>query len=183
MVIQRNEDRQGRRRGEKRSPKITKRMLIIGSLIVFAIGIIFAMLLSLTGSNVNIGPNVGEHIHAKYAVRVCGEKIKDFPYSAGDVHTHGDGLIHIHPNHVREAGSNANIARFMAGTGSKITDQYLTLPTGEKYENGQSCPDGQIGKLLLKVNGVEQKIIASYVPIDGDEIEILFLKSEYQIQE
>jgi len=177
MVILRREGREDRRRGERRAPKISRRGLIIGSIVVVAIGAVSAMLILLTGSNVNIGPNVGDHFHAKYAVRVCGEKVTDFPYSSGGIHTHGAGVIHIHPTHVREAGSNATVARFMAGTGSQITDNFLTLPTGERYENGQPCPDGKIGQLLLRVDGVAQNDIAEYVISESEteqEIEILF---------
>ena len=186
MVILRREGREDRRRGERRAPKLSRRGLIIGSMVVVAIGAVSAMLILFTGSDGKIGPNVGDHFHGKYAVRVCGDKITDFPYSSGGIHTHGDGLIHIHPTHVREAGSNATIARFMAGTGSQITDNFLTLPTGEKYENGQLCPDGKIGELLLKVNGVSQNQIAEYVLSESEaeqEIEILFQQLDNQSKE
>ena len=177
MVILRREGREDRRRGERRAPKLSRRGLIIGSIVVVAIGAVSAMLILFTGSEAQIGPNVGDHFHAKYAVRVCGEKITDFPYSSGGIHTHGDGVIHIHPTHVREAGSNATIARFMAGTGSKITENFLILPTGEKYETGQPCPDGKIGQLLLRADGVAQNQIAGYVLSESETeqtIEILF---------
>ena len=156
MVILRREGREDRRRGERRAPKLSRRGLIIGSIVVVAIGAVSAMLILFTGSEAQIGPNVGDHFHAKYAVRVCGEKITDFPYSSGGIHTHGDGVIHIHPTHVREAGSNATIARFMAGTGSKITENSLILPTGEKYETRLPCPDGKIGQLLHRADGVSR---------------------------
>ena len=98
MVILRREGREDRRRGERRAPKLSRRGLIIGSIVVVAIGAVSAMLILFTGSEAQIGPNVGDHFHAKYAVRVCGEKITDFPYSSGGIHTHGVGLyIYIQP--------------------------------------------------------------------------------------
>lgn len=180
MVILRKEDRQDRRRGERRAPRLTRRIWAIGiAMVLLIFGLTLLLVFSTGSKNSAEGlPGVGDHFHAKYAVRVCGEKVVDFPYSEGGVHTHGDGVIHIHPTHVREAGLNANIARFMAGTGSTITDTSLKLPSGEIYANGDKCPNGMPAILQLKVGNAFLSNISEYVPRDQDDLEILFIALE-----
>ena len=180
MVILRREDRQDRRRGERRAPRLTRRIWVVGLALVLVVIALTLLLVFSTGSKNSMEglPSVGDHFHAKYAVRICGEKVVDFPMSEGGVHTHGDGLIHIHPKHIREAGLNATIARFMAGTGTIITDTSLTLPSGETYANGNKCPNGMPGIWQLKLNDTFLGNIAEYVPRDQDDLEILFIALE-----
>ena len=176
----RRDDRQERRKGERRAPRLTRRIWAVGiAMVLFIFGLTLFLVFS-TGSKNSVEglASVGDHFHAKYAVRVCGEKVVDFPFSEGGVHTHGDGVIHIHPKHVREAGLNANIARFMAGTGSTITDTSLNLPSGEIYSNGDKCPNGMPGILQLKVGDAFLSDIADYAPRDQDNLEILFIALE-----
>jgi hypothetical protein len=119
-------------------------------------------------------PQIGDHRHADYSATLCGESEPPFPISSGGVHTHGLGTIHIHPTQAGEAGLNANLARFIAGTGSRLTNESIELPSGLKYTNGDECPDGGIGQMFLRVNGITTPDMASYVPRDGDDIELGF---------
>ena len=119
-------------------------------------------------------PQIGEHRHANYSITLCGERERAFPISSGGVHTHGDGVMHIHPTHVAEAGLNANLARFIASTGSRLTNDSIELPSGVQYTNGDECPDGGTGQVFLRVNGITMLDQAGYVPRDGDNIELGF---------
>jgi hypothetical protein len=62
-------------------------------------------------------PSVGDHWHAHYTVTVDGAELDIFPASAGDVHSHGDGLVHVHPHSEGTAGEAATLSAFFA-TGS-----------------------------------------------------------------
>lgn len=62
-------------------------------------------------------PRVGDHWHASYEVVLCGRPEPQLAYSPGNIHTHGDGVIHIHPATPEEAGSNAHLGRFFASAG------------------------------------------------------------------
>jgi hypothetical protein len=171
-----NQDRRERRRGQRRAQRLTTRMWLIMGGFVLALVVILGLLIAVTGDGDGGGlyTNVGDHIHAEYSVIVCGEAEPTFPVSSGGVHSHGDGSIHIHPSSPSEAGLNANIARFVASTGSRITDEYIELPSGVQYTNGDLCPDDQPGQMFLRVNGITTQEIASYVPRDGDVIEMGF---------
>ena len=120
------------------------------------------------------GPGLGDHWHASYEVSVCGKVLPPFGGSPGGVHTHGDGLFHIHPRTGSEAGSNANLALFFDSVGGTLRDDGLTLPFGETYTNGDLCPDGQPGQFSVTVNGVVQETLSTYAPQDGDEVSIAF---------
>ena len=170
----RGDRRRQRIKSEKRIGGISKNLkLIMGVVGVFFIGLL-AIIIAFSGDAENAMPQVGDHFHAEYSVSVCGQVQKDYDYSQGGIHTHGEGSIHLHPENSTEAGGNATLARFMAGTGGRLTNSLIVLPSGISYEDGDECPDGNKGKLFLKVNTIEHAEIASYVPKDEDVIIIGF---------
>ena len=163
------------RRTERRRRSASRIWFTIGG-IGIALVVVVAALIVMSGGEEGGGryPQVGDHWHADYTITVCGETIPDFGETPGGVHTHGDGAIHLEPAHPAEAGPSANMARFMAGAGGRLTDTSLRLPSGEEYNNGDTCPDGDSGQVFLMVNGIPSANIASYVPRDGESIEFGF---------
>ena len=148
----------------------------MGGVVLSLVAILGALMASSGGEEGSGGrfPQIGDHWHADYSITLCGETEPPFPISEGGVHTHGSGVIHLHPTHNGEAGRNANLARFIASTGSRLTDESIELLSGVKYTNGDPCPDGEAGQVFLQVNGIAMTGIASYVPRDGDDIEMGF---------
>jgi hypothetical protein len=60
------------------------------------------------------------------------------------IHTHGDGVIHIHPFVSSVAGRDATLGVFFDQIGLQITDTKLTLPNGESFEEGVTkCAGGK----------------------------------------
>ncbi len=59
-------------------------------------------------------PQLGDHIHQAFGVNVCGEWKPDIPEfeSPVGIHTHGDGVLHIHPFSQLGAGANATLGRY-----------------------------------------------------------------------
>ena len=171
-----NQSRRERRREERRVKRFSMRMRFIMGGIALGFVALLGMLIASSGSEEEGGrfPQVGDHWHADYSITLCGESTPQFPISSGGVHTHGSGTIHIHPTHAGEGGLNANLARFIASTGSRLTDNSIYFPSGVKYTNGDPCPNGETGQLFLRVNGITTLDIASYVPRDVDTIELSF---------
>ena len=123
-------------------------------------------------------PQIGSHWHAGYSITACGAAEPRFPddfATSPDIHTHADSVIHIEPRNPSAAGRNATLARFLAGTGSRLTNESIELPSGVKYTNGDECPDGGTGQMFLRVNGITTLDIATYVPRDGDDLEFGFV--------
>lgn len=128
-------------------------------------------------------PRVGEdHWHARYAFVVCDVVQPNAPTWEGTgVHTHGDGIIHIHPFTASEEGRGARLVKWFEYGGGKLTDNSVQLPgSSDVYLNGDECPDGSEGKVQLFVTpaatGVEEEMEdwSDYIPQDGDLIVVYF---------
>jgi len=144
-------------------------------------------------------PSIGDHIHAALDIYVCGQKEPDLPFFEAGVHTHGDGLIHIHPQSASEEGTGASVGRFFQYGGWELSQTTLTLPADTTFKNGDPCPDGQPGVLRMlkyrlswRSTSGDNSILASecsrvadadmqevkdfpgYVPKDGDCLHLIF---------
>ena len=161
-----------RREKRRKKPFTFKMWIIVVSALVLLTSILFILIIS--GSNDEPYPEVRDHWHSEYTVSICGEIQKPFAYSKGGIHTHGEGSIHIHPTNARESGSNATLARFIAGTGGRLTDSSITLPSGKTYNNGDHCDNNKPGEVFLRINNVLVTNISLYVPRDDDEVNIAF---------
>jgi hypothetical protein len=116
-------------------------------------------------------PRVGDDWYASYAVNICGREVEPFPEFDGGVHTHGDGLIHVHPTVPSEEGEGASLVEFFANAGGVLSEQELQLPGGFPWRDGSVCASGRPGRLVVVVNeGPLRDDLETYVPQDGDRI-------------
>lgn len=118
-------------------------------------------------------PRVGAHWHAPFSVEICGRPLA-FPPSPGNIHTHGDGVIHVHPE-TDEEGRQANLATFFASLGVSLKSGELVLPDGRRFRDGDRC--GQTpARLRLWVNDREMppEEFLRYYPQNGDRIRVAF---------
>ncbi len=91
-------------------------------------------------------PRVGDHWHSAYDIYVCTgadtgtwrSKIVNETDPNG-IHTHGDGLIHIHPFNSLASGDDATMSQFFGSYGGHIDDDSIQLDTGETIEEGFDC--------------------------------------------
>ena len=91
---------------------------------------------------------------------VPGEFLAPFTDAQADtlgIHTHGDGLIHIHPFTDSAAGRNATFGMFLDQVGVSMTNETLTLPDGKTFTEGTTkCQGGKDGQLqVAKWNAVD----------------------------
>lgn len=94
-------------------------------------------------------PQLGDHIHQAFAVTTCATEtatiIPEFESEVG-IHTHGDGVLHIHPFSQLGVGANATLGRFFedareAGVDISVSDAKLTF-LGETFEEGKTKCEG-----------------------------------------
>ena len=93
-----------------------------------------------------------DHWHAAFAMNVCGKELPALPQfeSTQGIHTHGDGLIHIHPYEIRAAGKGATIGRFLKGAGVELNnDSFHITAQKDKYEAGVTTCGGKPTELVL----------------------------------
>ncbi len=112
----------------------------------------------------NVGttaPEIGvAHWHEAYAFYVCnsatkGDVIPPIPYQtdAEGIHTHGDGVIAIHPYEKSAAGKNAVLGVFTKVTGVTLNAGELHVPSfagysGHDYHDSDDC-GGKPGRVQV----------------------------------
>jgi len=94
-----------------------------------------------------------DHWHAAFAVNVCGKELPA-PTDATStdalgIHTHGDGLIHIHPFVIAAAGKRATMNKFLDQVGITVTDNGFKLANGKVYEAGKTTCDGKPTEVVV----------------------------------
>lgn len=123
---------------------------VIGVIVLLGVGLI-AFAANERKSDSRIRPIVNEdHWHAAYGVSICGEFQPAGPEfdSPIGIHTHADGVIHIHPFSSGGAGENATLGAFLEGAGIELTDDSLTM-NGETWEEGDQECDGEAAELVV----------------------------------
>ncbi|HEY8546687.1 MAG TPA: hypothetical protein VIL36_16620 [Acidimicrobiales bacterium] len=93
----------------------------------------------------------GDHWHAAYGFYVCGEWKPALPewHDTAGIHSHNDGVIHIHPFGEAGAGRNATMGTFLEEAPDvKLSDDKLELGE-ESWETGKDECDGEKGELVI----------------------------------
>jgi len=116
-----------------------------------------------------------DHWHSSFSVYICDHFMPNVPLfeSVDGIHTHGDGVIHIHPYTPQASGTGATLGFFLksyssngkGGTfklsGSEIQPASIPGDTNvldrKDWHNGDKCPDGQPGEVKFTVNGKQIK--------------------------
>ena len=125
----------------------------------------------------------GDHWHTAYGVYAC-DKFLDFLEDPGrdpdGIHTHGDGVIHVHPFTRRSAGENALLEVYEELMGISFDEDRIEY-AGETFENGDDC-NGEEGVVRFLVNGEEVEGDPSdYKYEDRDVIIIAFTPEDKKI--
>lgn len=104
-----------------------------------------------------------DHWHAAYGVFICDhfEPPVTVQTDPEGIHTHGDGVIHIHPTLSRAAGKNATLARFVSATGMTLNDTSIQLPGGKKYTAGKNKCGTKPAIMQIKVKGQSKPITSN----------------------
>ena len=124
-------------------------------------------------NNQDIGgvPQLEDHIHQAFGVNVCGEWLTDLPEfeTPVGIHTHGDGVLHIHPFSQLGVGSNATLGRFLksarddGGLNVSVSDTELEFG-GETVTEGETKCEG-VDNPMLRMAYWEDASDESAVPL------------------
>ena len=120
-------------------------------------------------------PSIEDHWHVAYSVYICGQRQPDFALWQGGIHTHDDGIIHIHPFLPSEEGEGARLVKWFEYGGGKLTQSEMRMPgSRDEYKNGDECPGGAEAVLRVFVNGELLEDWSEYIPQHGDRVQIEF---------
>ncbi len=87
-------------------------------------------------------PRVGnDHWHSAYGVYDCDRFLPAFTSAADPdgIHSHQDGVVHIHPWNSSASGDRADLDVFFAAMGVRITDDEISGPGIGVLEAGSDC--------------------------------------------
>src|SRR3954471_20783280 len=106
--------------------------LLIGSVVIVGLLLIY---FSRGQTEESIAPKLGDHWHAAYGIYDCGTFLPALTDQVQDktgLHTHRDGLMHMHPFGTSYTGKNANIGNWGITTGLDVTDDSYKTGTVER---------------------------------------------------
>jgi hypothetical protein len=157
-----------------------------------------------------VGPGISDHWHAAYGLDLCGAWQPALPAfeSVVGLHTHGDGVLHIHPFLPAGAYENATVAHLLDPPADEtppgqsgpawrtdVRAGAITVSGTDPVSlaDGDACPelDGRPGRVRwgLGTYDVDTRsfttpfaersdAVAPYVPRNGDVITIAFLPDD-----
>lgn len=125
----------------------------IAAILLLGIGLVaFARSSNASGGD----PELGAHWHSAYGVYLCDRWVTNLSDQGADslgVHTHDDGIIHIHPFLSGATGEKATLGKFFDQVGLTVSDSSITLPDdetfeGRKYVNGETSCGGEEARVV-----------------------------------
>ncbi len=108
-------------------------------------------------------PEVGiDHWHVAYGVYICDrwlDPVLDQTDPEG-IHSHADGIIHVHPTSGTASGPNARFDKLVEAIGATVDETSFTWPssggpTTETHGNGERCGD-KPAKVISYYDGSER---------------------------
>jgi hypothetical protein len=177
-----------------------RRLLLVAFVALVSAAAIIAVLATMAGSGADeslseptapAGPLIGDHWHAVIAIFIGDERHPNIPTFTGpeEIHTHGDGIIHMHPFIRAGEGVGASIGKFFEYGGGELTEDTLRIPA-QRETHGQANlrilrADSGIHPLGSGFSPAIQACYAlpevefgevgpHYIPQDGDCIRIVF---------
>jgi hypothetical protein len=100
------------------------------------------------------GPGrAGDHWHAAIGFYLCDTFAPSPPDTGQDplgIHSHGDGVVHIHPFSSQSSGKRATLDIFFDTVGVKASENSIELPGQDARKSGEKCGDA-IAQLRTKV--------------------------------
>jgi len=95
-------------------------------------------------TEVEASPTLEDHWHSAYGTYICDgfqPNLADVGQDAKGIHTHEDGLIHIHPFSSEVTGENATLGVWLEQVGLTAEDDRLVMPDGTEYIEGETKCD------------------------------------------
>lgn len=133
--------------GDKRDRSVSNRLgfpAIVGLVTVLGLALV---IYAWATRDPKASPAVGEHWHAVYGVYDCtlngeeGGYLPAFQSQVDEVgiHSHQDGIMHVHPWFDRADGPDARIEHFLDAMQVRLDDDQIVLEGGRILSEGAEC--------------------------------------------
>ena len=165
-------------------------MAAVLALGVFLVGFSRSQELSRGQRATQVPPRINQdHWHSSLSFYICDHWAPNIPLfeSQDGVHTHGDGVIHIHPFTPAASGAGATLGFFLKAVpgGLKLSGTELQFVKvagdtnaldSKDWKNGDKCPNGQAGKVKFTVNKTKETLDPSTWRLrNGDYLDVGFV--------
>lgn len=117
---------------------------IMMAAVIFA-GIVLVVFARGTRDVQALEPSFADHWHLGYGIYDCTTdsflaNLEDPQTANAGIHTHGNGVIHLHPFSSSATGNNARLVRFLEATRTELSDSEMSFPTRPALsEEGATC--------------------------------------------
>jgi hypothetical protein len=143
----------------KNRPKLAFPLGIFAVVLVGALLVVYARVDHTNTASADTKPSyaASDHWHAAYGFYDCdhylGALTDALPTDELGIHTHGDGLIHIHPFKASSSGENARMNLWAKQVGMTFYDDGWKMPDGTEFRNGSAkCGDQPAKTAVYKWN-------------------------------
>ncbi len=138
---------------KRNRPKLAFPLALFAIVVFGALLVVYARTSNSEAASADTAPSYlkQDHWHAAYGIYTCDKFIApltDIKDDTQGIHTHGEGIIHIHPFTAAASGLKANMKTFGAQVGLTFSDNGFTLPDGTEYKNGTDC-NGKPGHVAV----------------------------------
>ena len=125
-------------------------------------------------------PTAGEHWHSAFGTYICDQFGPNIPDDGPDrlgIHSHADGLIHIHPFGGAGSGNDATLGKFFDQVGLEVTDDSWEVvnpaASPESAAAGDTCTteDGETDATRV--------VLLVWPPQAGDTTDPTVITSDY----
>ncbi len=155
--------------------------LVVALVVVLGIGLVFVA----RGSrDPLLSPRVGEdHWHASYTVYDCGTEVASFQgvSDPDGIHSHQDGLIHIHPFNSGSSGEDAQMGVFLEAMNATVSRHAITGPEFADIETSATC-DGEPAVIKIARYQVDPEVeLVAVYDRDFESIQFFEDREAYSI--
>tara|TARA_B100000131_G_scaffold311122_1_gene343568 strand:- start:1235 stop:1942 length:708 start_codon:yes stop_codon:yes gene_type:complete len=104
---------------------------------------LFLVIFARATRDAEVTPTLQDHWHAAYGVYDCVSDsflpVFQSEFDPEGIHSHQDGIIHIHPFSSSVTGKQARLSVFLTAMGAEISEEAIVLPGNQSLEAGVDC--------------------------------------------
>jgi hypothetical protein len=163
----------GRTVGKKRPMGWYSIMAALVALGLFLVGFSRNQELSKGQAATKTAPRLNkDHWHSSLSIYICDHFLPNIAQfeSVDGIHTHGDGVIHVHPFVSSAGGKNAVLGVFAHTEGMKLNAGELKEAGGHDYRSGDRCPNGKVGEVQVRVFRSQADPLGQLATVDPAKI-------------
>ena len=160
--------------------------LLVGLVVILGVGLVLAA----RGSrDPAVAPLLDDHWHSAFQIYDCGElmPILTDETDPDGIHTHADGLIHVHPFNSSATGTDASLDVFFDAAGVTVNETTIEARDFQPIDASTGCGDDDAELVIARwqIDGddgvrLEAPVLVTTYPADPGSIRFLQDREAWQ---